>query len=129
MMSYYPSVAKQTNIFCCKQGNSGKFAKLIKSSLEYLGPVDLREYFVKSYTVLDDDEELRASTHGNTGIKVNFIFSRRLLNQLLTVFMPTMCIVVVSFCASFFKVFSGKFCVMYVHFCVFYIYRLKTLKQ
>ena len=74
--------------------------------MEYLGPVDLREYFVKSYTVLDEDKELLASTHGNSGVKVNFIFSRRLLNQLLTVFMPTMCIAAVSFCASFFKVYQ-----------------------
>ena len=91
--------------FLLQQGNSGQFAELIKGNMEYLGPVDLREYFVKSYTVLDEDKELLASTHGNRGVKVNFIFSRRLLNQLLTVFMPTMCIVAVSFCASFFKVF------------------------
>ena len=91
--------------FLLQQGNSGQFAELIRGNMEYLGPVDLREYFVKSYTVLDEDKELLASTHGNRGVKVNFIFSRRLLNQLLTVFMPTMCIAAVSFCASFFKVF------------------------
>ena len=87
-----------------QQGNSGKFAELVKGNLEYLGPVDLREYFIKSYTVTDEDDELLDSTHGNKGVRVNFIFSRRLLNQLLTVFMPTMCIVIVSFCASFFRV-------------------------
>ena len=91
-------------LFLFLQGNSGKFAELVKGNLEYLGPVDLREYFIKSYTVTDEDDELLDSTHGHKGVRVNFIFSRRLLNQLLTVFMPTMCIVIVSFCASFFRV-------------------------
>ena len=65
--------------FSIFQGNSGKFAKLNMSSLKYTGAVDLTQYFVKSYSFSDIDE----------GVQVDFIFSRRLLNQILTVFMPT----------------------------------------
>ena len=61
------------------QGNVGHFAKLHMTSLKYLGTVDLTQYFVKSYSFSDIDE----------GVQVDFIFSRRLLNQILTVFMPT----------------------------------------
>ena len=61
------------------QGNSGKFAKLNMSSLKYTGAVDLTQYFVKNYSFSDINE----------GVQVDFIFSRRLLNQILTVFMPT----------------------------------------
>ena len=49
------------------------------SSLKYTGAVDLTQYFVKSYSFSDINE----------GVQVDFIFSRRLLNQILTVFMPT----------------------------------------
>jgi len=86
------------------QGNSGHSAKLVKDSLSYLGPVDLMQYFVKSYSVVDRGDHLRLHAHGNEGLKVDFVFSRRLLNQLLTVFMPTCAICLISFTTSFFKV-------------------------
>ena len=59
------------------------------TELNYLGAVDLTQYFVKSYSFSDADEYLNKSTNGNKGARVDFIFSRRLLNQVLTVFMPT----------------------------------------
>ena len=96
------------------------------TELKYLGAVDLTQYFVKSYSFSDVDEYLNKSTNGNKGAQVDFIFSRRLLNQILTVFMPTVnmynkiflsarqiytnvspfqiAIVIVSFCTAFFKV-------------------------
>ena len=86
------------------QGNSGEFAKLNKDMLDYLGAVDLTQYFIQSYEIFDDNKFLNKSTHGNKGVQVDFIFSRRLLNQVLTVFLPTMSIVIVSFCTSLFKV-------------------------
>ena len=69
-----------------------------------MGPVDLTQYFVKSFTIHDEENLLKASTNGNKGVQVDFIFSRRLLNQVLTVFLPTIAIVIVSFCTSLFKV-------------------------
>ena len=86
------------------KGNSGEFTKLIKDKLSYLGAVDLTQYYVLSYEIIDEYEFLNKSTHGNKGVQVDFIFSRRLLNQILTVFMPTIAIVIVSFCTSLFKV-------------------------
>ena len=59
------------------------------TSLEYSGAVDLVQYFVKSYSFSNEDDYLMKSTDGNKGVQVDFIFSRRLLNQVLTVFMPT----------------------------------------
>ena len=86
------------------QGNTGNFVKLIKNKLNYLGPVDLTQYFMKRFTIHDDDELLKTLTNGNKGVQIEFIFSRRLLNLFLTVFMPTIALVIVSFCTSFFKV-------------------------
>ena len=59
---------------------------------------------MKSSTIHDEEDLLKASTNGNKGVQVDFIFSRRLLNQVLTVFLPTIAIVIVSFCTSLFKV-------------------------
>ena len=74
---------------CTSQGNSGNFVKLIKKELQYLGPVDLTQYFVKSFNISDDVDYVKSAANGNTGVRVDFIFSRRLLNQILTTFMPT----------------------------------------
>ena len=71
--------------------------------LTYVGPVDLTQYFVKSFKIVDEDEHLNMSTHGNKGVQVDFIFSRRLLNHILTVFMPSMSICVVAFCTGYFN--------------------------
>ena len=74
------------------------------TELNYLGAVDLTQYFVKNYTFSDADEYLNISTYGNKGVQVDFIFSRRLLNQILTVFMPTVfffeiiCVNLLDFC-------------------------------
>ena len=59
------------------------------TELKYLGAVDLTQYFVKSYTFSDEYRYLNISTYDNKGVQVDFIFSRRLLNQILTVFLPT----------------------------------------
>lgn len=54
-----------------------------------MGPVDLTQYFVQSFNISDADDYVKSVTNGNTGVRVDFIFSRRLLNQILTTFMPT----------------------------------------
>ena len=72
------------------QGNSGHFVKLHSTALKYLGAVDLTQYFVRTYNFSYAEEyEDITSIYGNEGVQVDFIFSRRLLNQVLTVFMPT----------------------------------------
>ena len=59
------------------------------TQLKYLGAVDLTQYFVKSFNFSDADEYLNNSIYDSRGVQIDFKFSRRLLNQVLTVFMPT----------------------------------------
>ena len=86
MHNKFANLSVSRSIF---QGNVGHFAKLHMTSLKYLGTVDLTQYFVKSYSFSDKNDYLNISTNGNKGVQVDLIFSRRLLNQILTVFMPT----------------------------------------
>ena len=89
------------------QGNSGYFAQLINDQLKYLGPIDLRQYFVKNYDMHDGD--VMHLGHDNRGIQVDFVFGRRFLNHGLTEFLPPIIICIVSFCTCFFKVKSQLF--------------------
>ena len=86
------------------QGNSGNFTRLLAEKLNYLGPVDLTQYFVVSYNITDDENTLRQSTNGFSGVRVNFLLSRRLLNQILTTFLPTFAICVVAFTTNYYQV-------------------------
>ena len=65
---------------------------------------DLLQYFIKSYDITDNDKELKKLTNGYPGVKVNIILSRRLLNQILAIFLPTIAIVVVCFSTNYWKV-------------------------
>ena len=86
------------------QGNSGNFTRLIADKLIYLGPVDLAQYFIKFYNITDSDAVLGKLTNGYHGVKVNIIFSRRILNQILATFLPTIAIAIVCFSTNFWRV-------------------------
>ncbi len=79
------------------------------NGLNYLGPVDLTQYFVKSYNICGEDEYLRSHTQGHTGVKVDVVFSRRLLNQVLTTFLPTIALCIVAFSTNYFKVYTNEY--------------------
>ena len=57
-----------------------------------------------SYNITDEEDTLRKSTNGFNGVRVNFILSRRLLNQILTTFLPTFAICVIAFTTNYYQV-------------------------
>jgi hypothetical protein len=54
----------------------------MKGFLDYVGPVDLTQYYINSYNIYDDgDKCMLSSMRGNNGVIVDIVFHRRLLNQ------------------------------------------------
>ena len=94
----------ENNSMLYLQGNSGNFIKFRKGNLNYTGPVDLTQYYIESYEILDDDEFTMASTNGKAGVYIRIILGRRLLNQILTNFLPCIFICIVVFSTNYFKV-------------------------
>ena len=86
------------------QGNSGNYTKLRADKLNYLGPVDLAQYFIKFYNITDSDELLKNLTNGYHGVKVNIIFSRRILNQIFATILPSISIAIVCFYTNYWRV-------------------------
>ena len=74
--------------------------RLVKDKLHYLGPADLTQYFIKSYNITESGH----STNGNKGVQVDIVFSRRLFNQILTVFLPCMLLCIVAFTSILYRV-------------------------
>ena len=100
-------------------GNSGSFAELIVEELKYLGPIDLTQYFVKKWDmklVNDNILEVEIVLGMENSIlcqlailKKNYkhigVSGRRLLNEFLTTYLPTILICMVAFSTNYFKAF------------------------
>ncbi len=71
--------------------------------LSYDGPVDLVQYFVKGVNMTDNAARVEKLTRTKRGIRVDIVFSRRILNQILTTFLPTVFICAVAFATNYFK--------------------------
>lgn len=77
-------------------GNNGEFIDLHDDGLEYLGPMDLTQYFIRSTGTSMSEEG---------SISVVVVLGRRLLGTLLTVYIPTLLLVTISYSTNFFKPF------------------------
>ncbi len=99
-MRVYPFDTQNCSVQLIMKGNSGKFARLISRELKYLGPIDLTLYYVKetdmNNVIIYPDIE---------AVRVEVIFGRRLLSTMLTIFLPTFLICLVSFSTTYFKLF------------------------
>ena len=73
---------------------------LISGVLDYSGAIDLPQYYVKDLAVVDKF----STNEAELGVKVEIVLGRRLLNQLLTTFMPTTFICLVAISTNFFRV-------------------------
>lgn len=78
--------------------------QLYKNYLNYLGSIDLTQYYVQSHKITDTENFTLSSTNEQNGVKVDIILKRRLLNQILTIFLPTTCICICAFSTSFYMV-------------------------
>ena len=104
-MRVFPFDTQNCSIVMVMAGNSGKFVHLVIDEFKYLGPIDLTQYFVKSinsnYTVVEDgtvEDEVPA-------IEFRVTFGRRILGTILTTYLPTIIICIVSFSTNYFKAF------------------------
>ena len=70
---------------------------LLPDKLKYTGPRDLSEYYIH------DTQMCAGIINGIHGVKVKIIFERRILSTVLTVFTPTIILVIISHMANNFQ--------------------------
>ena len=75
----------------------------MKGDINYTGPIDLPQYYVENIEIKDKFQSSDMSKKQN-GVRVQIVLGRRLINQLLTTFLPTTCICMVAFATNFFRV-------------------------
>ena len=76
------------------EGNSGIFVELVPGLIEYEGPIDLSQYYIREKGI-----EKRKSQ-----IEVKFTLGRRLLSSILTIYVPTLLLNIIGLATNYFKV-------------------------
>ncbi len=97
-MVVYPFDTQRCSAKFTMKGNSGKFIELVPGGLRYLGPIDLTQYFVEEYTIRNV-----TIPPGIRAVDVQLQFGRRILSTILTTYLPTFLICLVSFATNYFK--------------------------
>ncbi len=99
-MAKFPFDTQQCSIVMVMKGNTGQFIHMVAGDLQYLGPIDLTQYFIKKV-------EMGNHTVGNDiqALRVNIVFGRRILATILTTYLPTALLCIVCFSTNYFKAF------------------------
>ncbi len=99
-MANYPFDLQTCTMEISMKASDRAFVTMAINDYDYNGPADLIKYYVRSYnmTTKMNREE------GNRQVAIFTIeFSRRLMGPILTTYLPTVLICIVSFCTNFFK--------------------------
>ena len=78
----------------------GNFISLVPGNLRYLGSIDLSQYFVKQFNIAK-----HLVPPDTDALRVDIVFSRRILATMLTTYMPTALLCFVCFSTNHFKAF------------------------
>ena len=99
-MAWYPFDSQTCYLDFVLDASAAAFVKLVNGSLEYWGPVELAQYFVRS-TVMQEYPAYR----DRSGVRVLVVFGRRLLSNILTVYVPTVLLNTMGHITVYFKPF------------------------
>ena len=79
------------------------FVDLVLGRFVYQGPADLQKYFVKSATMVREQIMRGQSTNKVTQIKIEMSLGRKLMNSILTIYLPTILLICIIHSTNYFK--------------------------
>ena len=98
-MRWYPFDVQTCFMVLKLGGGAEKLVSLSPGDLKYRGPEELTQYYVKKYVIKEAlVEEIKV-------LSVSITFGRRLLGTILTVYLPTVILIVICHATNFFKPF------------------------
>ena len=98
-MAWYPFDSQTCHLDFVLDASAAAFVKLVNGTLEYWGPVELAQYFVRN-TLMQE-----FVYRDRTGVRVLVVFGRRLLSNILTVYVPTVLLNTMGHITVYFKPF------------------------
>lgn len=76
------------------EGNSDIFVDLVPGEIEYNGPIDLAQYYIRNKDIVGVDNM----------VAIKFSLGRRLLSTFLTTYVPTLLLNIIALSTNYFKV-------------------------
>ena len=98
-MADYPFDTQTCHLDLILDAVSDKFCKLKVDVLDYLGPTELAQYFVKDKRMENTNITIQE------GVRVTVVLGRRLLSNVLTVYLPTVLLNTIGHATVYFKPF------------------------
>ena len=98
-MAWYPFDTQTCTLDFTLDATASAFVSLDVGELEYTGPVELLQYFVRNSSMTAHQ------TSSQRGVRVVVVLGRRLLSNVLTVYMPTILLNVMGHVTVYFKPF------------------------
>ena len=96
-MQYYPFDIQVCNINMVMAGSAALFIDLEPGTLLYSGAKDLSQYYVMDVVIK------RAEIKNRNGVQVSITLGRKLLGNILTVYVPTSLLVLIGHSTNYFK--------------------------
>ena len=93
-MTWYPFDIQTCFMNMSLEGNSDIFVDLLPGSIEYGGPIDLAQYYIRSYDIGRLDNV----------VAIQFSLGRRILSTFLTTYVPTLLLNIIALSTNYFKV-------------------------
>ena len=98
-MRFYPFDIQTCTVDLVVDKNADKFLKLQPGNLIYSGGSSFSQYYIMSYDIYSD------KIKGKDGVKVSIVLGRRLLNVILTAYIPTILLNAIGHSTNYFKSF------------------------
>ena len=99
-MAWYPFDTQKCSMSFVLKRSTQDFVDLLVGDLQYSGPLELTQYFIKKRVFFEDK-----LADGQEIVYVDIFFGRRLLSIILTVFAPTVILNLVGHASNYFKEF------------------------
>jgi hypothetical protein len=97
-MQWYPFDIQVCDLTLSLKGKSSDFARLKPEVLQYLGVLEVNQYVVTNFSML-----VRDQGPGTSDLKISVVLGRKLLTIVLTTFVPTVLLSIISFSTNHFK--------------------------
>ena len=98
-MQYYPFDIQVCTVDMVMAGSAALFVDLKPGDLKYSGPKDLSQYYVMDYKIKN------AKILDGNGVQISVILGRKLLGNILTVYVPTILLNLIGHSTNYFKSF------------------------
>ena len=105
-MGMYPFDTQTCSLDFLLTETTDDFCMLQDGVLQYTGPMELTQYFIKHFYIQ------KAEVDGRQGVRVFVILGRRLLSNTLTVYLPTILLNMIGHLTVYFKPYFFEVCLI-----------------